>query len=418
MKLPWDKKYLCWAITSFLTIAAAISFYMILNNWEWVKAVSGIAFKSLRPITYGLVMAYLLNPLLNAVEYSVICPVAKSVFKKNKKCVAPISRGVSIFIAWCVTVLLIFALMALVVPQLYTSIESLILQIPQSTEKLMVWGSALLEENPEILMYLNKLLSGFSTNLTEIATKVEALLPNINILIVRLSSSLYDAVMILLNLLIGVIVSVYILKDKEKFSAQIKKLMYSTMSVKKANGILKFGRLTHDKFGNFITGKIFDSIIIGVLCFVILIIFRIPYATLVSVIVGFTNVIPFFGPFIGAIPSALLILFVDPIKCLTFVVIIIVLQQFDGNILGPKILGSTTGVSSFWVLFSILIGSGLFGIWGMICAVPLFAVVYSLVKESCGKELRKKGIDYTSETFERIDYIDEETNSPIWIDRD
>ncbi len=418
MKLPWDKKYICWALTAFLTIAAAILFFMMLNNWEIVRGVLKLVFKSLRPITYGLIMAYLLNPLVNAIEHSVVYPLSKSVFKKRKRHIAPVSRGVSIFAAWCVTVILLFALTALVVPQLYSSIESLILQIPSHTERALRWGSSLLKENPEILEFLNKSLTGFSTNLTEIAKKIEEILPNINVVIVRLSSSLYDAAVLILNLLVGVIVSVYILKDKEKFAAQIKKLLYSTMSTERANKTIVLGRLTHDKFGNFITGKIFDSIIIGMLCFVILTIFNVPYSALVSVIVGVTNVIPFFGPFIGAIPSAILILFADPIKCLTFIVIIIILQQFDGNILGPKILGSTTGVSSFWVIFSILVGSGLFGVWGMVCAVPMFAVIYTLIKDGCSKSLRKKGIDYSSETFESIDHIDERTSAPIWFDRE
>jgi len=187
------------------------------------------------------------------------------------------------------------------------------------------------------------------------------------------------------------------------------------MPLKNANNTIAFWRLTHDKFGNFITGKIFDSLIIGLLCFIILTLVNMPYAALVSAIVGVTNVIPFFGPFIGAIPSAFLILLVDPIKCITFVLIIIILQQFDGNILGPKILGSTTGISSFWVMFSILVGSGLFGVWGMVCAVPLFAVIYTLVKDFCHNSLRKKGIDYSSETYERIDHIDEDTNAPKWL---
>ena len=418
MKLPWDKKYICWAVTAFLTIAAAILFYMMLNNWEIVRGVLKLVFKSLRPITYGLIMAYLLNPLVNAIEHSVVYPLSKSVFKKRKRHIASVSRGVSIFAAWCVTVILLFALTALVVPQLYSSIESLILQIPSHTERALKWGSSILKENPEILAFLNKSLTGFSTNLTEIAKKVEEILPNINVVIVRLSSSLYDAAVMILNILVGVIVSVYILKDKEKFAAQIKKFLYSTMSTERANKTIVLGRLTHDKFGNFITGKIFDSIIIGMLCFVILAIFNIPYSALISVIVGVTNVIPFFGPFIGAIPSAILILFADPFKCLTFIVIIIILQQFDGNILGPKILGSTTGVSSFWVIFSILVGSGLFGVWGMVCAVPMFAVIYTLVKDGCSKSLRKKGIDYSSETFESIDHIDESTSAPIWFDRE
>ena len=274
-----------------------------------------------------------------------------------------------------------------------------------------------MKENPEIQSYLQTFLNGFSTDITKVMTSIKDWLPNIEVMIVGLTDSVSAVIAVLFNLFVGVIVSVYVLKDKERFVAQFKRLFYSTMSYKHANRSIAFFRLTHDKFGNFIIGKIFDSMIIGVLCFVLLTLFKIPYTALISVIVGVTNIIPFFGPFIGAIPSAFLVLMVDPVKCITFIIIIIVLQQFDGNILGPRILGNTTGISSFWVLFSILVGSELFGVWGMVCAVPVFAVLYTLIKDGCHGALRKKGIDYSTETFEKIDHIDEDTKTPVWINK-
>lgn len=418
MKLPWDKKYLCWGITAFLTIAASVIFLMALLNWELVGGVLGIIVKSLRPITYGLIIAYLLNPLMNVIEHSFVYPLIKRIFKKNKKRGHSVSRWLSIIFAWAIALLTIFVLVSMVMPEIVKSVEDLVSRLPEYANRAMGWGEALLRENPEILDFLEKSVSGFTTNLTELAQRFKEIIPNLNILITGLTSSIYGVVVAVLNVLVGVIVSVYVLKDKEKFTAQFKRLLYSTMSTEKANGVIVVSRLTHDKFGNFLTGKIFDSLIIGILCFIILSIFRIPYTALISVIVGVTNVIPFFGPFIGAIPSALLLLFTDPMKCITFIIIIIILQQFDGNILGPKILGSTTGISSFWVVFSILVGSGLFGVWGMVCAVPLFAVIYTLIKEGCHNSLRKKGIDYSAETYENIDHIDEKTNGPVWLDRD
>ncbi len=174
-------------------------------------------------------------------------------------------------------------------------------------------------------------------------------------------------------------------------------------------------RLANDKFGRFITGTIFDSITVGVLCFIILTIFRIPYSALVSVIIGVTNVIPFFGPFIGSVPSAFLILLAEPIKGLTFIIIITALQQFDGNILSPRIIGSSTGVSSFWVMFSILVGSGLFGFWGLLCGVPVFAVVYTIVSEFCRCSLEKRGLGYSAEEFKSIDRLNDKTGNPIYF---
>lgn len=418
MKLPWEKRDICRGITAFLTVAASILFYMILKKWDAVSGVLSLIFKSLRPITYGLILAYVLNPLMNMIEKGIVLPAMKKLFKKSQKKMKSKVRTVSIILTWAVALLLILALVDFVVPEIAESIESLISSLPEYTNKTLAWGEELLKKNPMILDYLEKSVSGFSTNISDIAKRVREILPNINTVILGVSSGVYGLFQALLNILVGVIVSVYILKDKEKFVAQIKRIFYSVMSLKKANNVIALCRLTHDKFGNFITGKIFDSIIIGILCFIILTVFSVPYCALVSVIVGVTNVIPFFGPFIGAIPSALLILFVDPVKCLTFIIIIIILQQFDGNILGPKILGSTTGVSSFWVMFSILIGSGLFGVWGMVCAVPMFAVIYTLVSESCHKALKRKGIDYTGETYENIDHIDENTNAPKWLDED
>ena len=418
MKLPWEKKHILWGLTAFVTIAASIVFYMIIAKWETVQGALTLIAKSIRPITYGLILAYLLNPLVNVIEHSFMFPLGKAMFKKNHKRARAMARYTSIFMAWMVALVFIYTLFALVMPEIYKSIESLVEIVPEYGNRLLKNANNILKENPGILKFLENFVSGFTTDFAEIMQRIQSWMPNLNVMITSLTGSVYAVVTAVFNILVGIIVSVYILKDKEKFVAQLKRIFYSTMSFKKANNVIAFWRLTHDKFGNFITGKIFDSMIIGVLCFIILAIFNIPYAALVSVIVGVTNVIPFFGPFIGAIPSAILILFADPIKCITFVIVIIVLQQFDGNILGPRILGSTTGLSSFWVMFAILVGSGLFGVWGMICSVPLFAVIYTLVRDGCHHSLRKKGVDYSPETFENIDHIDEESKAPVWLDRE
>lgn len=418
MKLPWEKKHVLWGLTAFVTIAASIIFYMIIAKWETVQGALSLIAKSIRPITYGLILAYLLNPLLNVIEHSFMLPLGKAIFKKNHKRARTVARYSSIFMAWMVALVFIYTLFALVMPEIYKSIESLVEIVPEYGNRLLKNANNILKENPDILKFLENFVSGFTTDFAEIMQRIQSWMPNLNVMITSLTGSVYAMVTAVFNILVGIIVSVYILKDKEKFVAQIKRIFYSTMSCKKANNVIAFWRLTHDKFGNFITGKIFDSLIIGVLCFIILAIFNMPYTALISVIVGVTNVIPFFGPFIGAIPSAILVLFVDPIKCITFVIVIIVLQQFDGNILGPRILGSTTGLSSFWVMFAILVGSGLFGVWGMICSVPLFAVIYTLVRDGCHQSLRNKGVDYSSETFENIDHIDEDSKAPVWLDKE
>ena len=415
MKLPWEKKHFCWAIILFLTIAASVLFFMILQKWEIVWDVVSLIFASLEPVTFGLIIAYLLNPLMMFVESKLVTPSMKLIFKKKYKEMHKISRGVSIIITWAIVCLMILALLSMVRPEIITSIEMLVGKMPEYASHVILWFENIMEENPQIFEFMENTVSIFAANFTDAINKILGAAPTLDVVFTEISNGVYAVVKSVLNLFVGIIVSVYVLKDKEKFVAQSKKLIYSMLPVKKANGVVSVFRLTHEKFGNFIIGKIFDSIIIGILCFIILSVFDIPYSVLVSVVVGVTNVIPFFGPFIGAIPSALLILCVDPIKCLTFIVIILLLQQFDGNILGPKILGSTTGVSSFWVLTSILVGSSLFGVWGMVCSVPLFAVIYTIISKYCKKTLKKRGMDYSTETFERIDHMDEESKAPIWV---
>ncbi len=418
MKSPEEKKYKIWAILAFFTIAASILFYMVLDRWNSVWTVISIIVRSLEPVIYGLIMAYLLNPLMDTIECHIMIPAMKKVFKKDSERAGKFARGLSVFLAWIIALTLIVILVALIFPELYKSVESFITSIPQYSENIMEKANVMMKENPSIANFFESLRSDFSADISSVLAGVKEWLPNVNVILTRLTNSVSAIVTSVLNLFVGIIVSVYVLKDKEKFAAQCKRLFYSIMSYKKANKVIAFWRLTHDKFGSFIVGKIFDSTIIGVLCFVILTIVNMPYAPLVSVLVGVTNIIPFFGPFIGAFAGAILILLVDPVKCLTFILVVLILQQFDGNILGPKILGTTTGISSFWVIFSILVGSGLFGVWGMICAVPMFAVIYTLVKDGCHYALRKKGIDYSSEAFRKIDHIDEDTESPVWIKKD
>ncbi len=415
MKLPWEKKYICCGIVAFCVVAAGIALYMLIRKWGAVGGVISLVFKSLRPITYGLLFAYILNPLMRTIEKHLVSPAFEKMLKNNRARAKSFSRASSIFLTWGITITALLILAELVVPELYSSIESLVISLPGYANHLIDLIGELLNKNPDVQEFLMSSVKSFTTDITDIADKLKNIIPNINTLITGVSSSVMDIFRMLLNILIGVIVSVYVMKDKEKLAAQSKRLLYSFFSVKKANSVIAVTRLTNDKFGNFITGKIFDSIIIGVLCFIILTIFRIPYTALVSVVVGVTNVIPFFGPFIGAIPSALLILLAEPIKCLTFVIIIIALQQFDGNILGPKILGSSTGVSSFWVMFSILVGSGLFGFWGMLCGVPVFAVVYTIVSEFCRCSLEKRGLGYSAEEFKSIDRLNDKTGNPIYF---
>lgn len=412
MKLPSDKKYLHWGLTAFAVIAASIILFMTFHRLDVVTEGIRKVIKILSPITYGLIMAYVLTPLVNVLDKKVFLPVFNKIIKK-KNYVNSFTRAFSIIIAWAVVCVVVVFLFNLVVPELYKSLEQLILTMPANINKGIAHISHLLSKNPEIVDYLNSFATGFLSDFTDLTSKLKEILPNINLFITGLSTGIMGVVKTILNVFIGVIVSIYVLKDKEKFIAQSKKLVCSIYSPKTSNKIFSITRLTHEKFGKFIVGKIFDSAIIGVLCFITVSIFRIPYSALISVVVGVTNVIPFFGPFLGAIPCALLILLVDPMKFITFVIIIIIIQQLDGNVIGPKILGDSIGISGFWVIFSILLGSGLFGVWGMICSIPVFGVLYSIIRSSCNKSLNVKGMNFTDEEFIQIDKLDEETGKPI-----
>ena len=225
-----------------------------------------------------------------------------------------------------------------------------------------------------------------------VITIITNMVPVIGNWVLELSSSLF-------SIFIGVIVSIYMLIDKEKLLALCRKIVFAFSPNERAKFILRIARIRNDTFGKFLVGKIIDSLIIGVLTFCILSICKMPYTLLISVIIGITNIIPFFGPFFGAIPSVIIVLFVSPTKALWLVLIVFVIQQIDGNIIGPKILGDTIGISAFWILFSLLIFSKLLGFVGMIVGVPIFAVVYSLIKETVEVRLKDKGLPTSTEEY-------------------
>ena len=233
-------------------------------------------------------------------------------------------------------------------------------------------------------------------------------------MLTMISNSIFSVLKVLYNLIIGYIISIYVLFDKEKFKAQIKKLLYTFFDNETINIILENVRYTDRVFGGFFTGKLIDSLIIGILCFIAMLILDMPYALVVAMIVGITNIIPYFGPFIGAVPSAFLIFLVSPGKSIVFLIFILILQQFDGNILGPKILGSKTGLSSFWVLFSLIIFGGLFGMVGMIIGVPIFSILYSFVNGLVKKRLKDKNLPIDSKDYNNLLYVDEKTGKLVY----
>lgn len=404
MKFRWDKKYLYWGITALLVLIGAISFYyVIFHSSNWMSGFSEF-FSIIMPIIDGLVVAYLLWPIVSFLEKKVFYPLFEraklNVNSKGRKWL----RAVSILIAFVIVGACIYGFFATVIPQIIDSIRSIINQLPSYLSNLSVWLERILADNPQLEELALRYIQEYSTTFTQWLN--EDIMPYINELLKTVSLSMFSFLKGIWNLIIGFIISVYLLVSKEKFTGQAKKIVYSLFSLKNANSFIEDVRLVDRTFGGFINGKILDSIIIGIICFFCTTAMDMPYPMLLSFIVGVTNVIPFFGPFLGGIPCALLVLMVDPLKAVYFTIFVIVLQQFDGNVLGPKILGDSTGLSSFWVIFSITLFGGLFGILGMIIGVPAFAVCYVMLKRRIYKGLNKKGLPTETEEYATLGHVD------------
>ena len=398
-------------MTMFLVIVACITcffaFYRIDEITEFLKLLIGI----LQPIFIGVAFAYLLNPIVKKVE-DVTKPLLGKKLKNEKK-VNSISRGLGIAAALITTGAVVVLLLNMIIPELYRSIKGLILSLPTQMNDVITYLQSQRIDDSVLSDTIGTVIeSGVDTIQTWLR---EDLLSRVNTMMSSLTEGIFSFVGTLFDILIGVIVSVYILASKEMFVGQCKKMTYALMSSEHANLLLHITRKSNQIFGGFVIGKIIDSIIIGILCFIGLSILNMPYTLLVSVVVGVTNVIPFFGPYIGAIPCSILILLNNPLKGVYFILFIFILQQFDGNILGPKILGNSTGLSAFWVVFSILLGGGLFGFLGMIMGVPTFAVIYYLINMFLNQKLFHKDFPTASEDYKEIDYINEKERKIYYI---
>lgn len=403
MKNDKYRTYIYWGVTALTVLLLLVAAVFVVMRWSLVAALGAKIANILAPVIYGAVFAYLLNPVYNRVQAAVMKMTEKIITQEEgrKRLGGFLGTLASLFLLVAVVV----GLISMLIPQLINSISGVMETLPASINNLEIWLEKVLADNPDLEQQVMQHYGTAADYLQNWLTNV--VVPNIYRIIGSVSSGVVLVVRAVFDILIGLIVMVYLLNMKEKLLAQAKMIIYGVFPLKIANKVIEEGRYVHQVFGGFIIGKLLDSLIIGLICFVLLGFANMPYVLLVSVIVGVTNVIPFFGPFIGAIPSAFLILLSDPMKCLYFLIFILLLQQFDGNILGPKILGDSTGLSSFWVLFSILLFGGLMGFVGMIIAVPTFAVIYRLVTEFTTWKLGKKALSDSLDSYDRLDYIDE-----------
>ena len=404
-----NSKYVCWGLTAFIVIACGILFYFGLDYLgSMIKAI-GNFMGILSPFIWGLVIAYLLMPFMSYLERKLFKPMLKKLHERypKMKLGSKLPRVLAVLFAEIAMILLISALLYLIIPQVIDSIEAIVANSPEYINSAYNNIDRLLQDTPEIEKYARQLFGDFSGTLTNWAQNT--LLPGMESVITNITSGVYYVLKAVYNIVIGIIVSVYILYNREAFRAHAKKILYCLFSAKTAQKLKAAAKFADKTFMGFIEGKLLDSAIIGVICYIGCLIMSMPYPLLIAVIVGVTNVIPFFGPFIGAVPSALLILIVDPWKCLLFVIFIIVLQQVDGNIIGPKILGGTVGINGFWVMFSIIIGAGLFGFWGMLLGVPVFVIIYTAISMLVDKKLERDGYTTETEKYIDLDYIDPDT---------
>lgn len=386
MKVEWNKKYTTIAIYAFLVISSSIIVYLMVSQAEDLKIKFSGMIATMQPFIIGSAIAYIINFILNFYEKVVF--ELKYLNKLNRK----YRRGIGLLLSYLTAIIVISLFMQFVLPQLVDSIVGLANNIPQYVNDASHVITEISEKFNLESKYMNMIVEKWNELLNYIITLLTNLIPVIGNFIMTLGSSI-------LNIIIGIIVSIYILIDKEKFIALSRKVTFSIFSAERSKRIVELSQRSNETFGKFLSGKILDSLIIGILTFIILTIFKMPYILLISVVIGITNIIPFFGPFFGAIPSAIIILCVSPIKALWFIGIILVIQQIDGNIIGPKILGDSIGISAFWILFSLLIFAKFLGLIGMIIGVPIFAIIYSIIKENVERRLKAKGLPVETEKY-------------------
>lgn len=387
MKIRLDERHIKAGATAFLVILCSILVFFAIYRIKTVEEVLGMLAGVLMPFIYGLVMAYLLCPVYNFTVRNtyVLLNRGKRRFPRS----LTVSKALGTIVAVILLFVVVIGVLWMIVPGLIDSIIKIIEMLPSSMSVLQDWLDEKLIHYPQARVMADGLIDNFIDHATVFVT--ETLLPEYTSIAIGISEGVLGILNIIKNLFIAVIICAYFLNSKDTFAAQIKKFIVAVCKEDTAEEIMQGAAFTNRTFGSFINGKVIDSAIIGVICFVCMSIFGWEYTLLISCIVAITNIIPFFGPFIGAVPSALLLLMVDVHQCLWFLVFILCLQQFDGNILGPKILGESTGIGSFWVLFAVLIGGGLFGFIGMIVGIPVFVVLYAYMSRAVNRKLEKRG---------------------------
>ena len=438
MRYKWDKKYLYWGITALAVIVAArLLDVLFISGGNTSGAAAGTAaagttvfgdfigkiLGALSPVFYGFAFAYLLNPVENFFEKNVFMKLfSKKLAKQDpghnygNEVMIRVKKRARVFGVVCAFVtffVVIVGVILIILPQLISTIQGLVNNIPGYVTDLTDWINKQLVNYPDIQNWLNTNLNQAMSYFTQWLS--DTLMPQVSNILTAFSSGVFAVIQVFTNIFFGIVIAIYFLFSKELFAAQLKKVVYSMTTPKYGNAILRNMREIHRTFGGFLSGKIIDSLIIMMIFMIILTVFNFPYAVLCSVVMGIFNIIPVFGPVIGAVPCALLVLLEDPWYFLYFVGVVIIVQQLDGNVIGPMVLGGSTGLSSFWIIFSLLLGQSIFGFMGLIIGIPLFAVIYSIFRARVGAKLESKGLPSDSNVYRKVAYVDESTGELITL---
>lgn len=407
-----DRNMVKFGVVLTISICVCLTFAEVIKEWRAIFAFLGKVGSAMAPFVVGLVLAFLLNPIMVYFRRAIAFTSSKLLKKVDYDTGFRKSKTPALILTIVFFFVIIGGFLRIVIPHVYMSLQDLVDKAPGYLENAQNWLEKFFKENSKLeapvmqgIEYVRENVMGWVQ---------DKIMPNLDDIVVKVSSGLVVGVKAIFNFLVGIIFTIYLLASKDVLIAQGKKIVYCTFSKKTGNKILSGLTYANSVFGGFINGKILDSVIIGFMCYAFTEFIDMQYAVLISVIVGVTNIIPFFGPFIGAIPGALLALMDDPIYLFIFVVFILLLQQFDGNILGPLILGDSTGLSGMWVLGAILVGGDLFGVAGMVFGVPVFACIYAFIAVQLRDGLREKNLSSKTEDYFRLKGFDEETGEPIY----
>lgn len=396
-------RYFKWGLTLCLSLVGAIVIFLILDKFSTVHGALGTLMNILAPFIYGAVMAYLLRPVYNGCYFRSE-KLLKNLKVKSERTVDMVSRIVSVTLSMLLLFVIIFGLVMSVIPQFLTSLYDIIMGMPGAAVKFVDWIQGIDFVDDNIKKLITDSIDKVMGNIDDwISDKV---IPYLKEVALKVSAGLVGAASFIFDLFVGFVVCIYVLLSKSTFAAQAKKLSFSIFEKDTANTIINGARYIDKVFNGFVSGNIIDSLLVGVITFVVMSLFNWPFELLVSVLIAITNLIPFFGPFIGGAIAAVLLLTVNPMDALYFIIFMLILQQIEGNIIKPKILSESIDLSSFWILFSIVVGGGLFGFVGMILGVPVFTVIYAFISWAIDKRLSKKNLPEETESYADVDYYD------------